>query len=353
MRADERTAAVLHELYRSYGYRRYAVEKFEEYDFYAQNRAFLGGESILTFTNTDGRLMALKPDVTLSILKNVRGEGGTHKVCYDERVYRARRGSSGFREIMQSGLECIGAIDDYCAAEVVMLAARSLASIAADYVLDVSDMGFLPALCAAVGIGEADRARVLALVAERNVGSLRSLLASLDLSAEATDRLCAAASLYAPIDAALASLEPLVCDGATRASFDRIARLAELLKLWGVSEKINLDLALLADPNYYDGTVLRGYVSGVPTAVLSGGRYDRLARSLGGDGAIGFAVYLDLLERFGSDEPTDVDLLIAYTDATEPQALVEAVKAANARGERLCAAKDGNSTLRFARKLEL
>lgn len=69
---EEAVAFALRELYHAYGYRPYKMSKFEPYDLYVQNRSFLVGDNILTFTDTNGRLMALKPDVTLSIIKNYK-----------------------------------------------------------------------------------------------------------------------------------------------------------------------------------------------------------------------------------------------------------------------------------------
>ena len=59
-------------LYDGYGYRRYKMNKFEQYDLYAGNKDFLQSAQVITFTDTNGQLMALKPDVTLSIIKNSR-----------------------------------------------------------------------------------------------------------------------------------------------------------------------------------------------------------------------------------------------------------------------------------------
>lgn len=71
--------------------------------------------------------MALKPDVTLSIIKNTReNEPGPRKVYYNETVYRSGKGDEGFQEIMQTGLECIGELDLYHIYEVTALAVRSL-----------------------------------------------------------------------------------------------------------------------------------------------------------------------------------------------------------------------------------
>ena len=60
----------LNRLYEQYGYRKFKMSRFEDYDLYAQNRDFLRQDRIITFTDADGALKALKPDITLSIIKN-------------------------------------------------------------------------------------------------------------------------------------------------------------------------------------------------------------------------------------------------------------------------------------------
>ena len=131
---SERVAYGLGQLYHRYGYIRYKISKFEEYDLYVQNKSFLISDNVLTFTDTDGKLMALKPDVTLSIVKNsLDADHSIQKVYYNENVYRTSQGAGEFKEIMQTGLECIGDIDTYSVGEVIMLAAKSLESISKKY----------------------------------------------------------------------------------------------------------------------------------------------------------------------------------------------------------------------------
>ena len=143
LRSDEKAIYDLRGLYLCHGYQHYKVGKFEEYDLYAGNKSFLKSDSILTFTDTDGKLMALKPDVTLSIIKNVGDDGTAHKFFYNENVYRTSASFGGFREIMQTGLECIGKIDTYSVCEVLMLADESLRFLSiyrSDSVGDGSDV---------------------------------------------------------------------------------------------------------------------------------------------------------------------------------------------------------------------
>ena len=121
----EKMTFSLRSLYEQYGYARYKMSKFEEYDLYARNKDFLISDSVITFTDTNGRLMALKPDVTLSIVKNSKDIPGTvQKLYYNENVYRVTKGGHSFQEILQVGLECLGDIDEYCICEVLMLAAE-------------------------------------------------------------------------------------------------------------------------------------------------------------------------------------------------------------------------------------
>ena len=103
LRREECIVFGLRALYSKYGYRPYRMSKFEEYDLYADNRSFLPSGGVITFTDTNGRLMALKPDVTLSIAKNLGGgpEAAPEKLYYDESVYRAPDSGLGFQEITQ------------------------------------------------------------------------------------------------------------------------------------------------------------------------------------------------------------------------------------------------------------
>ena len=77
LKYDEQAVFLLRSLYSKYGYKQYKMRKFEEYDLYVRNKDFLISDSVITFTDTNGKLMALKPDVTLSIVKNTKDSDGS------------------------------------------------------------------------------------------------------------------------------------------------------------------------------------------------------------------------------------------------------------------------------------
>ena len=82
LKNNERAIFTLREIYKHYGYLPFKMSKFEEYDLYVRNKDFLIGDSVITFNDTNGKLLALKPDVTLSIIKNSTDSIGIkHKVC--------------------------------------------------------------------------------------------------------------------------------------------------------------------------------------------------------------------------------------------------------------------------------
>ena len=323
LRPEERAAYRLQALYRRYGYRAYRINKFEEYDVYARNKSFLVSDQVLTFTDTDGRLMALKPDVTLSIVRHARdGAAGLQKLCYHENVYRPGRGG-GFREIPQTGLECLGDLDGYAEGEVVLLAARSLQSISERSVLVLSHLGLLDALLS--GLPEAVRDGAARSLGRKSARQLDGLLA--DAGADGETRRCLAelAALHGPLPEVLPRLEEL--GGEAAAPFTaELRRLQAMAETAGCAEMLRLDLSAVGDRNYYNGLLLRGYVEGVPEAILSGGRYDNLVRRLGRRmQAIGFAVYLDLLDRMDPLPAYDVDTLLLYGPGETPEQVLRAM----------------------------
>jgi ATP phosphoribosyltransferase regulatory subunit len=333
MTLAERTGWALCALYRRYGYMQYRMSKFEEYDLYGSNKDFLVSDAILTFTDLSGRLMALKPDVTLSIVRSSRDDlPGVQKVCYRENVYRASAGRDAFREILQAGLECIGPIDDYDVAEVLLLAAGSLRLISARSVLLLSHLDLVSAQLDRLGLPAAARQRALRFIAEKNLHDLAALCAANGADAAG---LCRLLKTEGAPDEVLPRLAALGCDPAAVA---QLRTLCGVLAANGLGDLVRLDFSVLNDTNYYNGVVFRGFVEGLPAGVVSGGQYDRLMARMGRRSrAIGFAVYLDALERM-EDAPDDgEDMVLLYDEGADPAALSRAVKALTEKGVRVSA----------------
>ncbi len=338
LRNEELAVFRLRSLYRECGYAPYKMSKFEEYDLYARNKHFLLSENVITFTDTDGKLMALKPDVTLSIVKNTKDVAGeVQKLYYDENVYRVSKGTHAFRELTQVGLECIGDVDDFCVCEVLSLAADSLSQISDDYVLDVSDLSLLSAVMDDLQVSEAAKAELLHCIGEKNVHGVREIARREGADEAALSKLCTLIGYDLPLAAGISALHADLPEYKAQ-----LALLETLCRTLGVrADKVHLDFSVVNDMSYYNGIVFKGFVNGVPAGVLSGGQYDGLMQKMGRSArAIGFAVYLDLLERFGATAPEfDVDAVLLYADGCDTSALFTAAEVLREENQRVTVCK--------------
>ena len=335
LKNEEKAIFALRELYAAYGYSQYKMSKFEEYDLYVRNKDFLISDSVITFTDTSGKLMALKPDVTLSILKNGKDKAGVvQKVYYNENVYRVSGTTHSFKEIMQVGLECIGDIDDYALYEVLLLAAKSLASISVSSVLDISHLGIINALFDSLKIEEGDRAEMIRCIGEKSLHSLSATCEKCNLSQEDTELLKALITLYGKPSDIIPKLFALLEGKIDNAPMVQFANIISALEDTEIYNMLRIDFSVIHDIGYYNGIVFKGFIEGIPEGVLAGGQYDKLLVKMGrGSRAIGFAVYADLLRRRDVlGQQYDVDTVLLHDGTTDPAELLAAAKEAGKEG---------------------
>ena len=350
LKNEEKAIFALRALYKGYGYLPYKMSKFEEYDLYVRNKDFLVSDSVITFNDTNGKLLALKPDVTLSIIKNTTDEVGCkEKVYYNENVYRVSGSTHQYKEIMQTGLECIGDIDMYDIFEAVYLAAKSLDTVSPDFVLDISHMGILSAILDEASDNGEFKKEIIALIGEKNPHEAAALCDRYGIAAMAKEKICAFVSMHGSANDVIAKLDAICVSEKAKAELDNLKELCALLNKTEYAKNIKIDFSVLNDMSYYNGIVFKGYLEGIPEGVLSGGRYDKLMERMGRkSGAIGFALYLDLLDGLETDKKNyDVDALVLYSDKTDISKVYDKVNELNAKGLTVSAQKAVPSKLRY------
>ena len=322
LKKEEQAAYLLRGLYQRYGYRSYKMSRFEEYDLYVRNKDFLVSDQVITFSDHRGKLLALKPDVTLSIIKNAAKEHAVQRLCYNENVYRVDPQTRTFREILQTGLECIGNLSYTDVAEVVLLAAMSLQQLGERFVLDISHMGLVGGILRSSGLSSEGRDRAMACLHQKN---------SHELSALCRAENCDPQNLLALVEAAgdprtvLDAVENLVRDAHQRESLDQLRRICTVLADFGFGDRVRVDFSVGTDMKYYSGVVFKGYMDGITTGILSGGQYDLLLKKMGRKGnAMGFAIYLNLLEQIRQQPEFDVDAVLLYSEDDDAAAVLAA-----------------------------
>lgn len=331
---DEQLPLLLRGLFERRGYRRYRMSNFEAYDLYRENKNFLESEGIITFTDATGRLMALKPDVTMSIVKQTKPDAAVSKLYYMEHVFRLAPQGGQYQEISQMGLEYIGGRDGYAEAETVELALRSLAAVGAQSVLNVGHMGFVTGMLDAFGLRPAARVAALDALRDKNAHALRDIAKANALTDEQANRLVALASLAGPFVDTLRAAREMAAAPAMTEALEELRALGDALRPVAAAGDLRLDFSTLNDMDYYNGVVFKGYVKGVPRAVLAGGRYDNLMRRFDKpQAAIGFALYLSELNRLsGAPAAYDVDTLLLYDAGQTPAQVAAAVRTLSAQG---------------------
>lgn len=341
LKGEEKVLMQLRSLYASYGYRTYKMSRFEEYDLYAGNKDFLVSGNVITFTDTDGKLLALKPDVTLSIVKSIReSKGAVARVCYDENVYRVSDRSGTFREIMQAGVECIGDVGPVEIAEVVGLAQKSLKEISDSSILTLSHMGVVKTFLR--GMPEELSSKIIEAIAARNVPAIDGLKEDYPEFSERLGKLSDLTMLMGTNEEIYGLLRKL---GVENNIIDELKAIVSMLD----QKSVRIDFSVLGGMKYYNGITFRGYVEGVPVPVVSGGQYDKLLARMGRKSkAIGFAVYMDPLERILETTPEyDVDVVLVYRDSDRLEDVVEKADSIRATGRSVVTLKEIPFSLRY------
>jgi len=348
---DEKTLSIeeqawikLRGLYEQYGYKNYRMGKFEEYMFYAQNYNFLDSDKIITFTDIDGKLMALKPDVAMSIVKNSRATNvSPEKLCYMENVYRVSKESEQFREIGQIGLEFIGEVTDYITAEIIKLSAESLKTIDEKYILSISHMGYINALLDLAKLDFSSRTKLLNCLSNKNYSEAERIFTSLNVSNNISEVFLKLVSMSSSLNNELAvKLESMALSDEMIECANDLGCLVGILKDDPILSNIIVDFSVINNTGYYNGVLFQGFLNAVPRAVLKGGRYDTLLEKMGKKGlqALGFAIYFDGLERYLKQRNEYVlDALVIYDDDSDICSVYDFVNSFVTDGKKIRAEK--------------
>ncbi len=344
----------LRSLFSKYGFSEYKMNKFEEYDLYVKNKDFLISDNVITFTDTNGKLLALKPDVTLSIVKNTKIENGISKVFYNENVYRVSSKSNGYKEIAQVGLECIGEIDDFNVAEILTLAVESLKIISKEFVLDVSPIGLISAYIEKLNLPSDIKLDVYKFIKQKNAHELKNTLTLANIQRNDIEKFLILLDTYGKVDSVIKTLKTIFKDKDLIKIISEFESILNLLPN-DIKEYINIDCSSCENVKYYNSITFKGYINNVPKEILSGGRYDGLLKRMGKNcKAIGFAIYPDEFDRlFTIKKEYDVDVIILYSDNSDKTEVLKKVKEISESGKIVTALKEIPTKLIYREKIEI
>ncbi|MCF0142875.1 MAG: ATP phosphoribosyltransferase regulatory subunit, partial [Parasporobacterium sp.] len=230
-------------------------------------------------------------------------------VYYNENVYRISDKTHCYKEIMQTGVEALGDITEYNLLEVMGLAVKSLQTVSENSVLNLSHLGLLKEALSGIE-GDEHRSLIVEALRNKNRHELESVLEKAEAPEASSKFLKYMASAFGNPSEVLNGLQKYASSENVKQCMAVLKKITDNISSFG-NIKVRIDLSLAGDMNYYNGLIFEGYVEGIPQAVLKGGQYDSLLKKLNKKGgAIGFAVYLDELERLKAGSGYDVDVLL-------------------------------------------
>jgi ATP phosphoribosyltransferase regulatory subunit len=304
------------------GYDEIDTSIFEYLDMFSGNAA-IEQEQMYKFFEPGSRIMVLRPDLTMPIARiaatKLKASPLPLRLSYISSVYRYEdQQSSKQREIAQAGVELLGSNSPEADAEVIALAVESLSALGlSEFQIDIGQVEFFKGLVEEAGLDGAEAENLRHLIDQKNVLELELFLKRLSISNEIKNILLQLPMFFDNGDLLNTTLKLTKNERCSRA-LENIAQVYRILKNYGVSKYIAIDLGMVQSLDYYTGIIFRGITKELSHPICAGGRYNSLAAEFGADmPATGFAMrikpILVALERQqGLEKIPDIDVLLVH-----------------------------------------
>lgn len=321
---------MLASVFQARGFNEVITPGLEYYDVFSLGSVGIAQEFMYKLTDHKGRLMVLRPDSTLPIARltatRLQNELKPLRLYYTQKVYRNNPSLMGRSdEVLQSGIELLGASGRRADLEVMTIAVEALSRCAPDFRIELGHAGFFRELANQLPVSDELREDIRTSIESKNYAALDTILDRLEqtpavLAIRRLPRLFGGEEVFEEAAA--------LCGNSAAA--EKLAYLQELyhaLTELGLGEKLIIDLGLVQRTDYYSDIVFSGYVEGSGDAVLTGGRYDRLLEAFDAPmPAVGLAINVDALAKLmlesGNVQPRKpADVLVHGADSFEMKAL--------------------------------
>ncbi|MBO4652700.1 MAG: ATP phosphoribosyltransferase regulatory subunit [Lachnospiraceae bacterium] len=320
-----------------YGFEEIRTPAFEYFDVFSSERGTVPSKDMYKFIDRDGNTLVLRPDMTPQVARATatyfREETMPIRLSYFGNTFINNSGYQlRLKETTQAGVELFG--DDSVAAdaEILALTVECLKNAGlTEFQIEVGNAGFFRAIANECGLSAEDEEELRQRIKSKNLFGITDLLRERNIEGRAADLLLTIPELFGSEDI-LDRAASLTDNQAALAAVDRLRRLSECLKYYGVERYVSFDLGMLSKYRYYTGIIFRAITYGTGEAVASGGRYDTLAEQFGRPiPAIGMSVTVDTLmlamERQGIlPQLKREEMTVLYTEEQTERAIDEAKK---------------------------
>ncbi len=314
----------------------------EYYETFSGKENAVPEERMFKMTDTDGKLLVLRPDTTLSIARiaATKLNSDRARLSYFADKYDLENGGGlSSREIYQAGVECLGEEGAFSDAQCIAFAIECLKEAGLrDFIIDIGHVGYFKGLLEESGLSPFQAEDVRACINRKDTMNAERLLKKAGVSGDALNNILALPALFGSREV-FSVAEALTHNSCARRAVDDLKNIDRLLTAMGYEGYISYDLGMIKPLSYYSGILFSGLVKDLGAPVLSGGRYDNLADAFGKHmPAVGFAMGLKrilvALERQGALPEEKKPLVIVAEEGQEAPAYREFL-ARTERGERV------------------
>ena len=309
--AETRIMGRLSGVFEEAGYRKVRTPGLEFLSVFGGPASYFPVEEMYKFTDSEGRLVAVRPDSTIPIARlaatKLKGGSMPVKLYYSQNVFRRQPEHRGRdSEVMQMGVEHIGEAGFSADVDMIDLAVRALGAVCeGGFQVELGHVGLFKQLMARLDADADFVERIHRYVNAKNYSALEDALV------ETGDRRTAEMIMRLPrlfggteaLDEAAVLFDDY--DEDIRGMLDYLRRVMDELTARGHGESVTIDLGLVGRSEYYSSLVFKGYGENAGEPLLSGGRYDALLKDFGEElPATGFGMNIDLLVEgaFPADE---------------------------------------------------
>ena len=332
----------IHQVFRSFGYRDIETPTFEFFDVFGARIGTTPSNELYKFFDRDGNTLVLRPDFTPSIARAASrfyaDSTEPIRLCYRGSTFINHSNYMGrLKENTQMGVELIGDGSVYADAEIAAMAIRTLLAAGLDqFQITLGNVDLFRALSKEAGLDESDEAELLELIRNKNSFGAWKFLEKMNVPDEIAailEKLPTLTGGEEVIVKAKKLFEPLPKSEAAEEAYsalERLERVVTLLKAYGLSQYILIDLSLTSRFMYYTGIIFRGYTYGSGEAIIKGGRYNGLLSQFGMDApAVGFvseiSQIMNVLIRKGEETGTEDGPVLVLGRESDAEGAIAAV----------------------------
>lgn len=289
----------IHSVIKAYGYEDIQTPTFEFFDVFSKEIGTTPSKELYKFFDKEGNTLVLRPDFTPSIArcaaKYFMEEQVPIRFSYMGNTFTNTSNLQGkLKEVTQMGAELINDTSVEADAEIISLVIEAMKNTGLErFQISIGEVEYFKGLCEEAGFDEETEMNLRACISGKNYFAAQELLNERNVAEPYRSILLQVADMFGNMTS-LAAAKALVKNQRSLNAIERLEKLYEVLKLYGVAEYVSFDLGMLSKYNYYTGVIFKAYTYGVGDAVVKGGRYNNLLKQFGKEApAIGFVVVID------------------------------------------------------------